>query len=708
MAKSTKRAAVKAGTAKNTEQFDGLSNAPFYEREEETEEAICREARDRAIYGVAYWDEQWDAWAEDMDHLDGNQWPASEKQKRLDEERPALTINTFDQFVSQVLGDILQNRPSIHVAPGDTQSAEVNIMDTDGTTNLNLAEVFEGLIRQTEYQCGAEAHYDTAAQHAIETGMGWLRVGTRYTTDVDFNQELVITAIRNRWSVVMDPDATEPDMSDANWCFVYHDISTEQFNKRWPDKARGSLDGSDETLTWWGDKATTRIAEYFERIPTIRRLVQLTDGRVMWLDETFQIVDELEAGGISVHRYRDIETHIVYRRLITANSILQPRQRWHGSTIPVIPVAGRRLDFRDKRIYRGLIHNAKDAKQAENFFLSAAVERIGLAPLAPWLVEAEMIEGYEQFWDNANKTNTAYLPYKRTASGNKPERQLPAAMPVAEVQMAAIFTDKVKATIGMYDASLGNRSNETSGKAILARQRESDTGSFVFSDNLMKAIRRVGMVCTEVMPKILDTERVVRLRNRDGSGLSVAINQTVIDEETGEKVVVADMNNCKLDVVVKAGPSYNTQRQEAVEALLEFVRVVPAAGAVILDKIAVNMDWPGADDIAKRLVKMIPPQFLSEKERKDFNIDQQQPTPEQQSEMMSHEATMKRAEADIAMAAAKKAQADLEAVQLTNGGDEQLTEKIKDLVAQGLAEVLAASSSPKPQAAPAPQASNRS
>jgi hypothetical protein len=692
------------GKPQNTERIDLTQNSPWFEREEDTEEAILAEARTRVTYGIGYWQEQWDAWRSDLEAIDGSgQWSADEQAKRIAEDRPCLIINTFDQFIAQVLGDGLQNRPSIQVIPGDSESESGMVKATDGLSNFSMAEVYEGLLRNAEYENGAEHHYDTALQHAIETGMGWLRVGTAYGKGITFDQDLKFSAVRNRWSVVIDPDCYEPDFSDANWAFVFHERSRAEFIKRWPDAGvDGFADMGDEGK-WWANEDTVKVCEYFERVPVIRRLLQLTDGTVVYEDEALKIVDELAAKGLSVRRWRDIETNIVYRRLITGVSILEKKSRWVGSTIPLIPVAGKRLDFADKRIYRGLIHNAKDAKMAENFFLSAAVERIGLAPLAPWLVTAEQIEGYEKFWDNANKTNTPYLPFNEGVSTFVPTRTMPPPMPVAEVQMAAVFTDKVKAAIGMYDASVGARSNETSGRAILARQRESDVSSFVFMDNLSKAIRRLGIIGCEVIPKIYDSERIVRLRNKDGSTAFVPINKTIIDEETGKPVIINDMQHAKFDVVVKTGPSYTTQRMEAVEALLEFVRVVPSAGAVILDKIALNMDWPGADDIAKRLVKLIPPQFLTEKERADAGIDKLEPTPEQQVQMQTNEAMMARAAADTEMAKAKGLEAQAKMAELaaaTSGPDAAMINTIRDLIAEGLAEVMAAANANPPKPTP--------
>lgn len=704
------------------------SKSPISLRESNSVEDVLAEARERADFGYSYWDEMHREWTTDLAFLDGEQWDPEEKVRRIGAGRPVLTINTLPQYVDQVYGDILQNRPSISVAPSDSTGASVKMASVDGVSDFTLAKVYEGLIRNIEYVCGAETHYDTAVLHSIQTGMGWLRVFTRYTQGLTMDQEAYIAAIRNRWAVIMDPLTDEPDMSDAMWGFIFTDMQRKEFQKRWPGKTFESIGDDTDTnhFAWWTDGDVVRTAEYFTREPSKRTMVELSDGRVMWEDQLkgekedpetgkkskFDVTDDLAKEGITIRRSRDLTTYKVVWRRITGRDVLEGPKDWPGDTIPIVPVAGKRIDYSDKSLWRGLIYHAKDAKVAENYYISASIERISLAPKSPWIVEAEMVEGYESIWKTANTVNHAYLPYNRSLEGAKPERADGPVMPAAELQMSAIFTDKVKAALGMYDASVGNRSNETSGKAIMARQREADVGSYVFADNLNKAIRRIGLILCDVIPKIMDGERVVRLRDRDGSGDWVEINKTVKDEQTGLPVIINDIQAGKMDVVVKAGPSYTTQRVEAVEALMEFVRVVPAAGAVILDKIAANMDWPGADEVAQRLIKLVPQQFLTPREIEDNKIAEQKPTPEQEvamatakGELATAEASVKTAEANIAMAQAKTEEAKVKLAEINSlaAGGDAMAKQIKDAVAAALAELMAVANNTS-QAAPQPNA----
>jgi hypothetical protein len=691
-------------------------NLRTIEKGDEEKAVIIAEARERMDFGCSYWDEMWREWMTDVAFLDGEQWDPVEKLSRIGARRPALVINTLPQYVDQVYGDILQNRPSIHVDPSDSAGSKATIKSTEGESTYSMAKVYEGLIRNIEYSCGAESHYDTAARHAIEAGMGYLRVATRYSEGITMDQEAYIPAVRNRWSVVLDPLAQEPDHSDGMWGFILTDMHRKEFEKRWPGRtfeSMGDTGESTNSFAWWTDGDIVRVAEYFCRVPVERTLVQLTNGKTMWesdlkgtkkledgTEEDFDITDELASEGITVHRSRSVTTYKVEWYRMTGRDILEGPVEWPGTTIPIVPVPGNRVDYPDKSMYRGLIYHAKDAKIAENFYISASVERIAMSPKSPWIIEAEQVEGFESIWRTANTVNHAYLPYNRTIDGAPPQRQDPAAMPVAELQMVAVFTDKVKATLGMYDAAVGARSNETSGKAITARQRESDVATYKYADNLAKAIRRVGLILCEVIARVFDSERVVRIRDRDGTGDWVKINETILDEQSGQRIIMADVAGAKMDVVVRAGPSYTTQRVEAVEALMEFVRVVPAAGQVILDKIASNMDWPGADEVAARLIKLVPPQFLSPKEIEENKVEEPKPTPEQQAEIAKSQAAMKTAEAtiataqaNVAMAQAKTEEAKAKLAEVNANAaanpDDKIAQMVKDAVAAALAQLMA-------------------
>lgn len=678
----------------------------------EEDRGVLKVARERARDGATYWKDNWEAAEDDLLFLSGEQWPSQVRTERELEQRPCLVNNVLPTFVDQVLGDQRQNRPAIKVSSTevtrvtDSETGEdttLKISNVAGKNDYELAEVFTGLIKNIEYNCDAETEYDMAFQSSVESGMGYLRVRSNYLADDSFEQDLLIEAIQNQFAVTIDPNAKKRDKSDMNWCLIDDTMEKEAFKAMYPDAIADPVyeDSVADYGTWFTEK-TVRISEYFTREPVTKEVALLSDGRSFWLEELEPIVDELLEAGISIVRTRKVKTFKVYWRKITGCDVLEGPIEIKCSTIPVIPVWGKSLTIKKKEIFRSIIRHSKDAQRMANYWDSAATESVALAPKAPFVGAEGHIEGRENEWENANTTNQAILTYIPQYQGDQgPRRAQAAQTPAAEITLGMNSTEKIKSTLGMYDASLGAMGNETSGKAIIARQRQGDRGSFAFIDNLTKAIRRVGKILVEMIPYIYDTERVVRLKFPDETEDFVKLNEQIFDEESGEWVTIHDLNVQKYDVVVTTGPAFATQRIEAAEAMIQFAQAVPAAAAVMADLIAQNMDWPGADVIAERLKKIVPPNVLTKDEREKLQEDmpeQTEPTPEQVLQMKEAEATNKQADAKIAQAEADMFEAQLDTDEakkklamiedMANGGS-VVYQQVRELVAEAIAEISA-------------------
>ncbi|MCA8919448.1 MAG: hypothetical protein KDB32_10245, partial [Planctomycetes bacterium] len=187
-------------------------------------------------------------------------------------------------------------------------------------------------------------------------------------------------------------------------------------------------------------------------------------------------------------------------------------------------------------------------------------------------------------------------------------------------------SDDIKATMGIYDAALGARSNETSGRAIMQRQRESDVATFNYVDNLSRAIRHAGRILVDLIPKVYSAPRIIRVIHEDDSNESVPINQPFVPQQQKDPraqqydanklaqqvdglTKIYDVTTGKYDVTCEAGPSYTTKREEAASGMLEMGKMFPPMMQVAGDLLVKNLDWPGADDIADRLKMLLPPQL---------------------------------------------------------------------------------------------------
>lgn len=538
----------------------------------------------------------------DLKFVAGDQWPQDVRAQREQQGRPCITINRMPQFIRQVTGDMRQSRPSIKVSPVDDQG------------DPEIARMYNGIVRQIERQSKADMVYTMAFQAAVACGIGHFRVATEYAKDSVTEQDIIIKPIQNPIGVFWDPNAKEVDRSDADWCFVVEGITEEAFKARFPKgilSPVGPDDGQTQTHLFWQNNDQTRIAEYWYKKPKKRILALMEDGKTVDLTEFKEELRQflpIAIGSDGKPVQREVDGFEVEMCIVSGSEVLEGPYKFPVSHIPIIPIVGEETVIGSQVVRSGLIRHAKDPQRLYNYWRSSAAEMIALAPKAPFLVTPGMIKNHRSMWDRANISPLPYLIYNPdpAAPGGMPQRVNPPSPPNAMWQEAQIAADDMKGTTGIYDAGLGAKSNETSGRAILARQREGDTSTYHFFDNLAYAIRRAGEIVCALIPKIYDTERVVRLLNEDGSEAWVRINQSTIAED-GQPIVINDLSVGKYDVTVSTGPSYNTQRVEAANAMVEFARAYPNAAPAMLDKIAKMMDWPEHEEIAARLKAMLPP-----------------------------------------------------------------------------------------------------
>lgn len=531
----------------------------------------------------------------------GEQWPADIAQQRQREGRPCLTINKLPTFIRQVVNDARQNKPAIKVHAADSGA--------DPAT----AELINGLIRNIEYVSNADTAYDTATECAVTGGFGYIRVGLDYAYDDAFDMDISIKRVSNPFSIYGDPNSTAADSSDWNVSFVVDKLTKEQFEQQYGDKAKVDWDSSawNDVSGNWRNEDTVTVAEWWTREDVDRPIVLLSDGSVRDIEDmqSDQMQMLLQAGIVQVVRERVAKSCKVTQRFMSGAEILE-RRDWPGRYIPIIPVYGDEFDIEGKRYFRSLIHNAVDAQRMFNYWRTASTELVALAPKVPFIGQKGAFKTDIERWNTANTKSHPFLEY----DGNVPPQRQPLDMGTAAgaLQEALNASDDIKAIIGMYDASLGARSNETSGRAIMARQREGDVSTFHFIDNMARAIRHTGRVLIDLIPKIYDTARVVRVIGEDGSQETRQINRPFpqVDQKTGEPMVdeqgqavmaMHDLTAGKYDLTVTTGPSFTSRREEAAMQMTEMIRAFPASAPIVGPELAKNLDWPGADKIAEKM-----------------------------------------------------------------------------------------------------------
>jgi len=550
------------------------------------------------------------------------QWPADvlatrgAVQGQTINARPCLTINKLPQHVRQVTNDQRQNRPGAKVIP------------VDDNADIEVADIFNGMIRHIEYISDADVAYDTACENQVSYGEGYIRLLTEYCDDNSFDQDIKIGRVRNSFSVYMDPTIQDPTGADAKYCFVTEDLTKEEFERMYPDAAPittlQSLGVGDQSISNWLNEDTVRVADYYY-IDYDRATLNLYPGNATAFAGTPED-KQLKAFYGKPLKSRESDRPKVRYCKINGYEILEQRE-WAGRYIPVIRIVGNEFEV-DGRLYvSGLVRNAKDAQRMYNYWVSQEAEMLALAPKAPFIGYGGQFEGYEDKWKTANTNNWPYLEVNPDVTDGQgsvmplPQRAQPPMASSGLLQAKAGASEDIKSTTGQYNASLGMTSNERSGKAILARQREGDVGTYHYGDNLARGVRHVARQLVDLIPKIYDTQRIARIIGENGDTKMVKINpeqpepvNKIVDQNGIVLEKIYNPGVGKYDVVATTGPGYATKRQEALEAMAQLLQGNPQLWAVAGDLFVKNMDWPGAQEMAKRFAKTIDPKLMGDGE----------------------------------------------------------------------------------------------
>lgn len=552
------------------------------------------------------------------DSDNGYQWPNEIRRNRDIDERPCLTINKTRQHNLQIINDAKQNKPRAAVRPVG-----------NGAT-YDAAQVYEGIFRHIEYISNASVAYDTATSFQVKGGIGYWRVVTDYLGNDNFDQEIFIRRIKDPLAVFIDPDINEVDGSDARFGFIFDDMPLDEFRATYPKYRDMGGDTALGNSAGWVDKNHIRVAEYYRRVENEDQLISFTDPHTgapvqflrkdipaEWIDG---IIDNPNT------RSRAIKTWKVEWFLIIGDEIAEKRD-WAGQYIPIVRCIGEETIINGELDRKGHTRCMRDPQRIYNYWSSSAVEHVALQSKTPYIAPAKAIENLEEYWKNANNVNYSVLPYNSMDDeGNPipmPERSQAPVMATAYVQGMQIAQNELQMVSGQYEASFGQKSNEQSGIAIQERQRKGDNATYHFIDNLAIAIRFTGKILIDLIPKIYDTPRVLRIIGEDGEESHVqldpkaeaAYQQTAAKKQASEESKVAAIFNPNVgryDVEADIGPAYATRRQEAFNAISQILTTAPGLTNLIGDILFKAADFPMAGEIAERMERMVPPQAKGE------------------------------------------------------------------------------------------------
>ena len=543
------------------------------------------------------------------------QWPDDLQAARIDNDRPIITINKTQQHNLKIINDAKKNKTSPKISPAG------------GGASYEAAQVMEGLLRHVEYISGAQDVYGHAITKQVNAGKGWWRITTAYPDEDSFDQEIYIRRIRDSLAIYYDPDCTEIDKSDRRFLLMFEYVPREKFKIDYPELKNNmpttALDGSD---TWLTDNHV-RVAEYWRIKETKDKLLAIKqdDGSTTSVRKSKlskELIDRLSDD--SIINEREIEIKEVQWFKIAGNKIIDRRVKekaWAGKYIPFICIVGQETIIDGIYDCRGHTRAQKDAQRMYNYNASASIEYGALQTKIPFIAPAEAVESNIDDWRNANTKNLAVLTYNhRDDDGG----EIPAPVRPAPPQSAPLYLEAMQQAdqqmmfvTGQYETAMGQYKPEASGKAINERQRQGMTATYHFDDNQAIGMALTAKMIIDLAPKIFDTKRMMKIMAEDGTETEVHIDpdskkaHQIQKMQEGERIIF-NPNLGKYDVIAQVGPSYATGREEAWNAITQILASNETLTPVIGDLLFKNADFPGADEIAERLERMVPPQAKGE------------------------------------------------------------------------------------------------
>jgi len=521
---------------------------------------------------------------DDKNFAAGNQWDpiVLEQRKGL----PCLVINSIPQFTAQVVGDWRSNRNGIKVLPAENGDVDV-------------ASVRGDLVRARETASRAARVYDSSFESMIQCGDGAFRIAVEYAREDVFDQDIFIRPIEDALSVVWDRMSVDPTGRDATHCFVDDMLPQKEFEKRWGTEVDPSTlsESNKRSLIseGWLSQASdaVRVTEHWRMVERTRLLGLFEDGSVHAMEG--DKLDELYQKHGQPVKTRMAPCPYAQMHLVTGFKILAGPFEYRLNRLPIIRMSGRIVNIDGKRIRHGIVRPMKDVVRLKNFWRSVNAEQLGYAPKAQWIATEGAVEGREEQFRRAHLSRDPLLIANDEAIiGQNIQRIEPPQIQMALIQESQQNTQDMKDVTGIHDASLGIKSNETSGRAIMARQREGDIANLTYHDNGNAAILEAGDVINQLIPQIYDGTRIVRVIGNDETAKFQKINDPM-------DPMSVDLAVGNYDVVLDSGASYMTKRVEAAQAMMEAIQVYPELMGIAGDLIVKAQDWPGAQEIAERM-----------------------------------------------------------------------------------------------------------
>jgi hypothetical protein len=516
--------------------------------------------------------------------------------------RPRFEVNKVHMAVTRIFSEYRNNRISVDFRAKDNAASE------------DTAEMLDGLYRADEQESNAQEAYDNAFDEGVAGGMGAWRLVNKYEDDEsedDERQRICMEPIFDAdSSVFFDIDAKRQDKADAKYCFVISSLGKDDYEEEHGEVPTSFQDVDRLTEFDWFSPDVVYLAEYYEieerKKSYFVYVLPATGEEVkVWEDEFEEKSAGLVAQGFMLARKKTIKQKKVHKYLIDGSRVLEDMGYCAGKYIPVIPFYGKRGYVDNIERIQGHVRLTTDLMRLYNMLVSLLAEISVHSPIEKPIFTPEQIQGHEMNWARDNIDRPAYqLINPMTGPDGAPIPAGPVGytkppnIPPGLAALLQLCNIDLKELLGNAEAGEEVVSN-ISAKAIELVQNRLDMQTFIYMDNMSKAMAHCGRVWLSMARELYDEEgREMKIINPDGSESEIELMRPTVTP-SGAVTYENDLSSGRYDVVVDVGPSFTTRRDATVRTLSGVLQYTqdPTERSAIVGVLLQNIDGEGIQDL---------------------------------------------------------------------------------------------------------------
>jgi hypothetical protein len=610
--------------------------------------------------------------------------------------RIAAADDLLFQFVSQWDSSLLDNfqlgykgqfdilTKAIRENMSDLRTNQVQVeFEPKAESREADADLLNGIYLSVDRENTSIEAYDNASQECVTCGLGGWELYTEYESNRAGDRNQVIK--RRPWNefnnnAFPDPNAKLLDKSDAMYWSLLEPYSEEGYKKLY-EELTGEITDCDPNnfaspessyvFPWVTGNELYYVVRFYHKTLVKDKILTFTDpfGQMVKYSESsltnrgedgdIDLRSELKAQGFTYVSSKQIKRWQVKLYIASGEKILKSYVI-PGEHIPVVPMYGERQFVEGEETYRGTVRLAKDPQRLHNFLLSYYGDFVSRSGRPKPVLLAEQVAGFENMYnENGPENNFPYVLQNRLAPDGSALPIGPIAiMPVGEIpkEVAQLVEMTRNAVEDVANPGLpkGIMDSDLSGHAIEQLQARLDNQSQVYQDHKKHAKRYDAAVFASMASEVFDSNRKVTITLPDGSRKVEEIMSTIMDEQTGELIVLNDLTGLEFNVYANIGPSYDSSREKTFDRLGEMAALMaqtdPAMANLIHMQQLTLMDGIGTKDIREYARKKLLLAGVIEPETdedKEFMDQQAQQPKEPDASQMYAQAELLKGQADL-------------------------------------------------------------